>query len=367
MRNIVYISFSALPSHNPSSLQIVKTCEAFAALGHNVELIVPNTGFLDKSANQFYGIKNAFKITRVNYIKYFPRGPLYYLYAFSCFFLVLKKKNILIISRSFFIIFLLIFIKKNIILEVHHDLTNEGRLVKFLIKHFNFLNSKYIEKIIAISNSLKILYSEKFFVNKNKIFVLPSGSSINNNFNNQIKVNKNLNIGYFGSLSNSKGIDTVIKLSIIDKDNNYFIYGGSKKEILKIKRKIKNKNLILSDYVPFKEIYSKMMNMDVMLIPYKSVVKSSGEVDNIANYTSPLKLFDYLASGKIIISSNLKVLKEVLKNKNAFFVKNFENVYSWKKEICKIRNLKERKIIYFKNNYLYSKIFTHRLRVKKYL
>ena len=47
---------------------------------------------------------------------------------------------------------------------------------------------------------------------------------------------------------------------------------------------------------------------------------------------SPLKLFDYLAVGKMIISSDLEVLKEIINSKkNAFFVKNYENVYEWKK------------------------------------
>ena len=53
-----------------------------------------------------------------------------------------------------------------------------------------------------------------------------------------------------------------------------------------------------------------MMKMDILTLPYHKVIKSSGEVDDISQYTSPLKLFDYLALGKIIISSNLKVLRD---------------------------------------------------------
>ena len=56
---------------------------------------------------------------------------------------------------------------------------------------------------------------------------------------------------------------------------------------------------------------------------------------------SPLKLFDYLAVGKMIISSDLKVLKEVISSKNAFFVHNFKifmsgkRIYLWQKIIKK--------------------------------
>ena len=51
---------------------------------------------------------------------------------------------------------------------------------------------------------------------------------------------------------------------------------------------------------------------DVLLMPYEnSVMVNSNNLDT-SKYMSPLKMFEYLASGKIIISSNHKVLKEIL-------------------------------------------------------
>ena len=45
-------------------------------------------------------------------------------------------------------------------------------------------------------------------------------------------------------------------------------------------------------------------------------------------YTSPLKLFDYLSVGKVIICSDFKVLREILKEKqNAIFVQNYSNIF----------------------------------------
>ena len=39
--------------------------------------------------------------------------------------------------------------------------------------------------------------------------------------------------------------------------------------------------------------------MDILTLPYANIIRSAGEVDDILNI-SPLKLFDYLAVGKII-------------------------------------------------------------------
>ena len=45
----------------------------------------------------------------------------------------------------------------------------------------------------------------------------------------------------------------------------------------------------------------------------KNVIKATGGVGNLSKFTSPLKLFDYLASGKLIISTKLNVFKEIIK------------------------------------------------------
>jgi len=110
-----------------------------------------------------------------------------------------------------------------------------------------------------------------------------------------------------------------------------------------------------------------MSKMDILVIPYTKNIKSSGEVDDISKYTSPLKLFDYLAVGKIIISSDLKVLREVIDHKNAYFIKNYENIFEWKRNIIKAKNNRQKIFIMSKNNLKLSKDFDHKNRVKKYL
>tara|TARA_B100001094_G_scaffold330961_1_gene397675 strand:+ start:1034 stop:1369 length:336 start_codon:yes stop_codon:yes gene_type:complete len=110
-----------------------------------------------------------------------------------------------------------------------------------------------------------------------------------------------------------------------------------------------------------------MLKMDILTIPYTKLIKSAGEVDDISKFTSPLKLFDYLAVGKIIISSDLKVLREVIDSKNAIFIKNFENIFEWKQNINYAKNNKNKIYIMSKNNLRLSKQYDHFKRVKKYI
>ena len=367
MKKINYITFSSIPSSLPSSLQIIKTCESLSKYNNYVTLIKPGTGNKSISINKYYGIKNKVNIKEFSIFKSFPRGLKFYLYSLSCLFFVLKDSNSITITRNYFICYLLILFKQKVILEIHHDTKIEGRITKFILKYSNFLNKKNLINIVAITNSVKDLFVTKYNVNSKKITVLPSGSSIKIKYLPKFCKNKRMKIGYFGSISPSKGINTLIKLSKIDPYNDYYIYGGTKKEISRIKLLNLNKNLFLNENIPYADLSNIMLKMDILTIPYTGVVKSAGEVDDISKYTSPLKLFDYLAVGKMIISSDLKVLKEVISSDNAFFVKNYKNIYEWKKKIIMAKYNKKKIFIMSKNNLKLSKEYDHLKRVKKYI
>ncbi len=302
----------------------------------------------------------------VNLLKNFQGDLIFIFFCIYCLTIILKEKNSITITRNYFTCFLLTLFKKKVILEIHHDTNVEGRISKFILKYTNFLNNKHLINIVAITKSVKNLFIRKYKVNSKKITVLPSGSSIEVNRRIVKTLSKNLKIGYFGSLSKSKGINTIIKLSKIDKNNNYYIFGGLKDEIQILKNKNYAKNLFFEKSVPYSSVSKEMIEMDVLLMPYTEKVKSSGDVDDISKYTSPLKLFDYLAVGKIIVTSDLEVLREVISNKNAFFVKNFQNIYEWRMKINEIKNNKIKLAIINKNNFFLSKKFNHKYRVRKY-
>ena len=367
MKVINYILFSSIPSILPSSLQAIKTCESLSKNNYDVTLLKPGTGNKQVSISKYYGLKNKVNIKEFSSINSFPRGLKFYLYCFYCLFFILKIKNSINITRNFFICYLLLLFRQKVILEIHHDTKVESRLTKFILKHLNYFNKDNLLNIVAITKSVKKLFISKYKVKPNKITVLPSGSSIRISSKPKFNYNKRLKIGYFGSLSKSKGISTIIKLSKIDKENAYYIFGGSRNEIENLRKKNINSNLYFKANVPYIKLPKIMITMDILTIPYTNQIKSAGEVDDISKYTSPLKLFDYLAVGKMIISSDLKVLREVIDNNNAIFIKNFENIYEWKKIITIAGKNRYKNLILGKNNLVLSKKYDHSTRSKRYL
>lgn len=359
---ICYLSNSAIGSQYASSIQIVKMCEAFKELGNEVILISRKTA-KKKDIFKYYDVKFKFNIKILKNFKEFPLGIKYYFFSLVSIYESFKYQPQIYITRNFFTCFLLVLFRKKIILELHHDLNMESRIVRFLAKYSNFLNSNYIKKIIAITHGIKDVFISKYSVRKDKIIVLPSGSSLKKNFsfrNNK----KNFKIGYLGSLYNSRGTDLIYKLAKIDKYNQYYLYGDLKK--LKNNKKYKLiKNLYLHDWVPYKEISKILSNMDILLMPYVSPIKVAGNVGDITSFTSPLKLFDYLSAGKIIVCSNFNVLKEAIKDKkNAIFIKNYKNIFSWKNEIQKLKNQPNKQLIISKNNHRLSKQYSLTNRAK---
>ena len=103
-------------------------------------------------------------------------------------------------------------------------------------------------------------------------------------------------------------------LAKIDKNNQYYLYDDLNK-LKNFNYKNSSKNMFLNQYIPYKDIPNELKKMDILLMPYSSSITVAGDVGDITKFTSPLKLFDYLCAGKIIICSDFKVLKEVVKRK----------------------------------------------------
>jgi len=339
---IHYLATSNIPSKTANSLQITKMCEAFSNIGHSTSLIVPNLKCEKISIKEYYDIKNSFKIYKVGSQTNRINGLNNILAPIK----ILKKSfdlgcNI-IITRNLLISLILILLRKKHIFEIHDDLETGGNFISKIYKIFNLLNSKSILKIIFISNNLKKFISKNYNYNKNNFDILPDATDLINKKKIIKKKTNRKKIGYFGSIYSSRGIPLIIKLSQIDKNNRYFIYGGSKKEISEI-IKFRSNNLIIHPQIPYKKVKKKIMQMDILLMPYTKNATFSGNYGNIINFMSPMKMFDYLGAGKIIVSSNIKVLKEVLKNNfNSLLINNYLDVNEWKKKIDMIKLEKDK-------------------------
>jgi glycosyltransferase involved in cell wall biosynthesis len=86
-------------------------------------------------------------------------------------------------------------------------------------------------------------------------------------------------------------------------------------------------NVIFTGFVPNERIPMYQSAADVLLMPYqRTVATSSG--GNTAEICSPMKMFEYMAAGRAILTCDLPVLREVLDEATAVFCPP-DNIGAW--------------------------------------
>lgn len=147
---------------------------------------------------------------------------------------------------------------------------------------------KYINKITLIGNGVDY----KYFSSK-KTKTKPK----------DLPINKNITFGYYGAIHS--WIDENFIENVIKNQNVNFVMIGrvENKNITNLSKKYKN--LFLLGEKPYSKIKGYLDYFDICTIPFK--------LNDLILATDPVKLYEYMATGKPIVSSKIP---EVLKIKD---------------------------------------------------
>ena len=196
-----------------------------------------------------------------------------------------------------------------------HQLWNDWR-DKFISRRSNFL--------ISTSSNLKKMIVSVSGVNENKILIAYGGVNLDD-FENKTRplfgwrANLKLSasdflvgyVGFYRTMGMSKGLDIMISaLPLIpDKKVKMVFVGGRNAEIEDYKAQAKALGVLdRTIFVPAKPnnvIPAYEASMDVLVIPYP-------DKPHFRDYGFPMKVYEYMASKRPIIYSNLPIIAEVL-------------------------------------------------------
>jgi glycosyltransferase involved in cell wall biosynthesis len=113
--------------------------------------------------------------------------------------------------------------------------------------------------------------------------------------------------------------------------------GGRPEDIENWKQRLESDNVTFTGFIPNRDLPLYQAAADILLMPYsRSIMGSSGSADSAA-VASPMKMFEYMAAGRAIVSSDLPVVREVLNEKNAVFCKP-DDVGDWRLVIESLLN-----------------------------
>ena len=327
---IIYIAETSLTNKSAYSHHVIKMCDAFIQLKNNLILLLPNAekNFYFKKLRKKYLLNGEKNFIIKSIVDRKLRNFIFRLiFSLKVISYIKKERPDLILTRSIVSSFFLSIFKINHFLEIHSEMTS---ITKFLMINLNFINSKYIIKIILISKALNKIYRIK----KDKVLILHDGVDIKNFIFKKPNI-KIKNATYIGSFYKGRGIDLITKLANKFKKINFNLYGQEKNH-----KNLRLKNIRIFNHIDYQKVPKILLKSDLLLMPYEKKVFVRHKKINTANYCSPLKMFDYLAAGRVILSSKLDGICEVLKHNNNAIVINSYDPNEWMNEINNLLNNK---------------------------
>ena len=136
--------------------------------------------------------------------------------------------------------------------------------------------------------------------------------------------------GYTGHLYPGRGLDLMWELARRHPEVQFLWAGGEPAAVEVWKRKAVElgvSNLTLLGFVANERLPLVQAACDILLMPYERKIAVSGGGDTSA-FASPMKAFDYLASRRPIMASELPVFREILSPDNALLLPP-EDTDSW--------------------------------------
>lgn len=337
-RKLIYITNNPIPTGRAYGNQIMKLCEAFADLGIKTELVYLGAENMDR--REFFGhfgAKDNFILAPVSFFNFLKLekyiGKLSF-YLQSLMFLIrvnfLKiDRDAVIYTRHPEIAWLMGLRGFTVYYEDHGGINKNSFLfLKFL---------KRAKGIVAINGFIKNEFVKRG-IDPGKVLVAPSGVDLNNfdidisreeaikqlGLEYELKTDlKNKKIlvytGNFRTKGVSKGVDEILKAMVLLKDPNliFLAVGGSAEEIdfyNQMAADIGVNNAFFLSRQSQERLALFQKAADILLMPFPDKA-------HYKYFMSPVKMFEYMASKKPIIASDLPSIKEVLNDKNALLVK----------------------------------------------
>ncbi len=356
INKLLFISESNFPNDAANTIATLKMCSAFSKFT-KTDLFVLSCKEKFKKLQKDFILNNKFKIIssfkESKKINFFIRIIIF----IKILKLIKKERYNYIFTRSVLISVLLSCLKHRNILELHHPNTGVTKYI-FLIYQKIFQN-KYQQFVLINKNINKDLK-----ISKKRFIVLDTCIDLQN-FILKTKIKRNSCV-YTGSLYKGKGFEIIYKLAQILKDVDFYVYGNLR-FLDKKNFNLNLKNLKFFPYQKYKNIPKIINSHKICLMPYQKKVYVRTSSITVEDYMSPIKLFEYLASKKIVIASKMRVYSHILRDGYNCYLLNSEDVDSWVRKIkYVIKNYDKTKKIRI-NAFLTSKKFDVEKRAEKIL
>lgn len=336
---ISVIAPTYLPARRANTVQVMKMSQALVDLGHVVRLIVPGVPAQEPGWEELalhYGLESRFEVF------WLPAIPSLRRYDFS-FRAVREARRWaadLLYTRLPQAAALASLTRLGTIFEVH-DLP-AGWMGPFLFRRF--LHGSGARRLVVITHALAADLQKRFETPLDLPFTLvapdgvdlaryqdlPAPQAARQELFERHGWQLGFTAGYSGHFYSGRGIHVMLELAARLPQVSFLLVGGEPQAVSRLQEQVKAlglHNLYLPGFISNAELPLYQAACDLLLMPYQGSVSASSGGD-IARYLSPMKMFEYLASGRAVLSSDLPVLREVLNATNAVLLPP-EDIHAW--------------------------------------
>lgn len=323
---IHYFINARFPTERAHGTQIMKMSEQFAKAGHDVCLVVPfkrnTTSIVDVFS--YYSVSSIFKIVRLPSFDFlgmsYKCGRFFYWIDFYSFQLSvwlwsIFNRSDVVYTRDPYLLRFLPWGKHTRVIELHEIHKPSRSFISCLKKADKIivLTSLMKQELVSIGISPQIIHVAPDGFDPDDFRNLPDQTQARGRLN----LNSNDFIAlYTGHLYGWKGVDTFAKAAPSVPAVTFISIGGIEPEYSQFVKEFSHiQNLKI---IPFQDrmyIPTYLSAANVLVLP------NSATSANSQKYTSPLKLFEYMATTKPIVASDLPALREILNESNAIFFK----------------------------------------------
>ena len=322
---LLYLSESVIPSNRANAVQISAMCEAFGQIGLECRLLhlAPSPGAVSEefpppgaryaaaSVNLFAPVFKGVQVVSCARTAFRAMRPDYVYGRSLASILAVSRKR----GRSAF--------------EAHmmpgRELSKAGILWRMMSLQDRL-------GVVAISQALGSMIQSRYRIPDRRIHIYHDCAMPNAHTSQARKAalwtSPRPSAIYAGSLSSGKGIDMVLACAEALPAFDFRILGGDVDAVQRATLMNVPRNVQCLGRVPPSAVSKYLAESQLALLPNQEIMVPYGGGGSIGTYNSPLKLFEYMAAGCVIVASDLPNIREVLPPTVAFYARP-ASVESW--------------------------------------
>ena len=284
-------------------IQILAMCDTMKSLGVETELLAYPEGPIVPSGRE---LKESFGLSNVPNVVWVPVDSNKWIAALRRGWESVRagrRHDFAYARHSMAALGALLGGSRHVILELHQpEIRKSDRLALELVRHSRRLH------IVSISRRLAGILAETYGLDESTMIVAHCGTRlpIRRDYDAAPASGRRLVATYVGTFAAGRGLETIFAMAERFPDIDFVLVGGgAPSEAL-------TSNVEIRPWVPHDEVPELLAASDILLMPSTRQLMMSDGTGGIGEYCSPLKMFEYLATGRSIVASNLPSIAEIL-------------------------------------------------------